>query len=110
MLSRQLRPWLVLAALATLGSCDLNPQPPLPNAPAAGGGTRGMASGGTGNGTAGTSATVGPGTGGSLNIDVGGGGTTPSATPSIGGEAAGGEAAGGEAAGGDGNAGAGGGR
>lgn len=102
--SRRFRPWLVLAAVAALGSCDLNPQPPLPENGPAMGGSRGMLPGGEN--TAGTSAPSGPGTAGSLSIDAGGqsnGGTTPSVMP----EPSGGQPAGGEGAGGDGDAGAG---
>jgi len=79
--SRRFRPGLLLAVLAGLASCEINPQPPLPagvkqpNPPGAAGslnlgegmsgGQAGPGSGGTGNDSS---------SGGSLVIDTGGGG------------------------------------
>ncbi len=77
MVSRQLRPWILLAALAAAAACELNPQPPIPTdgnqgsipgAPDTGSGGTASTAGATSAGTSGGAVT----TGGSLALDSGG--------------------------------------
>jgi hypothetical protein len=98
MLPRRLRSWLALATLVALASCDLNPQPILPDERA----TATPEFGG-GKGTGGTGVTTGgsdlpeptmPGDSGEPGQSSGGEGSSDSGA---GGESAGGQGAGGEA-------------
>jgi hypothetical protein len=96
MLPRQLRSWLALATLIALASCDLNPQPILPDERAAA-----EPEIGGGKGTGGTGSTIGEdqpgamtpsGAGGDSASDSGGAPAVDSAAGGAGGQGDGGEA------------------
>ena len=97
------RPWLVLATLVALSSCDLNPQPVLPargeDSPATGG-TASGAQGGSG-GTGNLDLDPSLGSGGDSAAAGGAGNEPPDEGGGVGGEA--GQSAGGQAAAGESN-------
>lgn len=91
MLASRFRIALLLAALAGAASCEINPQPPLPNSPSVSNDGQGASSGGTG---------------GAINLDTGGSATeAPTPGNGSGGRGSMGAAGAADAAGGDGGAG-----
>jgi hypothetical protein len=107
MLPRRLRPWLALATLVALASCELNPQPVLPGERASadpslegdGKATGGKATGGTTAAIQPDDPGATPGAGGAPG-EVGSGGASPTDSGAGGaddGSPSGGQGAGGEA-------------